>query len=278
MPWAKVDDRLAFHPKTLEAGNEAMGLWWRALSYAAGNLSNGFISNKSVAAMGGSNLAQELVNADLWEAVEGGYQFKNWCEYQPDANEYKSKQEQIKQKRSAAGSKGMAKRWESDNKTDNKPITNAITNALQTDNPEPEPEPDVKLRAIEVNTAQAEPAPKRKTIPSPEGFEEFWATYPAPKDKGRARTAFKSAIKKVSLEVILDGARRYATDPNRIDEFTKLPATWLNAEAWDNDPLPARTQPVTFGKMKKQEQDQALNDFLNATTPNQQKELGWSEL
>lgn len=34
MSWFKVDDHLAFHRKTLAAGNEAMGLWVRAGSWS----------------------------------------------------------------------------------------------------------------------------------------------------------------------------------------------------------------------------------------------------
>lgn len=79
--------------------------------------------------------------------------------------------------------------------------------------------------------------------PEPEGvdpFDEFWSTYPRRDDKGRARTAFASALRKTSVGAILDGARRYRDDPNRDPRYTKMPATWLNAEAWENAPLAAR--------------------------------------
>ncbi len=39
---------------------------------------------------------------------------------------------------------------------------------------------------------------------------------------------------------IIAGAKRYRDDPNREDEFTKHPSTWLNGACWDDDPLPAR--------------------------------------
>ena len=37
------------------------------------------------------------------------------------------------------------------------------------------------------------------------------------------------------------GAENYAADPNRVDQYTKLPASWLNAGAWENGALPERT-------------------------------------
>lgn len=72
-------------------------------------------------------------------------------------------------------------------------------------------------------------------------FEMFWEIYPKKLDKGKARKAFVKAMQIASVEEILDGARRYAEDPNLPEsQFVKYPATWLNAESWTNGPLPPR--------------------------------------
>ncbi len=71
-------------------------------------------------------------------------------------------------------------------------------------------------------------------------FDEWWQVYPVKKDKGRARTAFKAALKKTTAETLLDAAILYRDDPNRDPRFTKYPASWLNAEAWENGPLAPR--------------------------------------
>lgn len=71
-------------------------------------------------------------------------------------------------------------------------------------------------------------------------FGEFWSIYPKKVDKRAALKAFKSALKRAALEVIISGARKYAADPNREPRFTKNPATWLNADAWENESLPAK--------------------------------------
>ena len=65
-------------------------------------------------------------------------------------------------------------------------------------------------------------------------FSEFWKEYPLRKDKGHALRAFKSALKRAKFEEILAGAIAYRNDPTRKPEFTKYPATWLNADAWEN--------------------------------------------
>jgi uncharacterized protein YdaU (DUF1376 family) len=71
-------------------------------------------------------------------------------------------------------------------------------------------------------------------------FEIFWNTYPVKIGKGTAFKAWVKALKKATLEVIIEGADRYAKDPNREGEFTAHPATWLNGERWLDQPLPPK--------------------------------------
>jgi biotin operon repressor len=72
-------------------------------------------------------------------------------------------------------------------------------------------------------------------------FDEFWTHYPKKVDKGAAFRAFKKVIKQEAAENIIEGAKRYAEDPNLPEkQFIKNPATWLNAESWENGPLPKR--------------------------------------
>lgn len=88
-------------------------------------------------------------------------------------------------------------------------------------------------------------------------FAEFWATYPRTVGKPKARIAFDGALRRASFEEILAGAKRYAEDPNREDEFTAHPTTWLHRDGWDDPPLPKRStgrppdppRPMTSGEM-----------------------------
>lgn len=71
-------------------------------------------------------------------------------------------------------------------------------------------------------------------------FEQFWSAYPRKTDKAAARRIFNRIKPELWPEVIA-GAVRYAHDPNLPESvFQKHPKTWLNAEAWDNPPLPPR--------------------------------------
>ena len=84
----------------------------------------------------------------------------------------------------------------------------------------------------------------------PDDFETFWAAYPKRKDKKAALKAWKQATKEVDSSVLIEGARRYTEDPTRVPQYTKHPATWLNAGAWDNEPAEVDdrqpTEPVSI--------------------------------
>lgn len=67
-----------------------------------------------------------------------------------------------------------------------------------------------------------------------EQFETFWAAYPRRVAKGTARTAFAKALKKATLEEMLEAIKAYKLHkPERID--FKHPATWLNGECWHDE-------------------------------------------
>jgi len=73
-----------------------------------------------------------------------------------------------------------------------------------------------------------------------EMFELFWNIYPRRVGKAAAEKAFRKALTVTDVVSILEGARRYAEDPNRDPEFTAHPTTWLNAGRWDDEPMPSR--------------------------------------
>jgi hypothetical protein len=70
-------------------------------------------------------------------------------------------------------------------------------------------------------------------------FEVFWKAYPKKADKALAYRSYEKALKRANAERILEGAQQYRDDPRRDDAYTKNPSTWLNADAWENPPIPA---------------------------------------
>jgi uncharacterized protein YdaU (DUF1376 family) len=102
-------------------------------------------------------------------------------------------------------------------------------------------------------------------------FSEFWDAYPKKAAKGDARRAYLKALSRASHAEILAGAKRYKPDPN----FTKNPATWLNADCWLDEvpktngtvargpwkPLPSVVDPV---KPPPEERDRQLQRLMKA--------------
>lgn len=153
MAWFKVDDQLAFNAKIVAAGNEAMGLWVRAGSWSAAQLTDGFVPNHMAIAMA-NGMAKEcgadaLVMAGLWHEVEGGYQFHDWSEFQPSAEAEKEK----RRKRSLAGQKGAAARWggKSHGKRHSRPHEDRMAKECEVDAPtRPDPTRPINTSSSEV--------------------------------------------------------------------------------------------------------------------------------
>jgi hypothetical protein len=231
MAWGKVDDKLAFHPKVIEAGNEAMGLWVRAMSYACDHLTDGFISQGIVMALGGSKASERLVAAGLWLPVDGGWMFKDWFDYQPTSDDVRERREKSNSVRAEAGKKGAAARWngKTDSKTDGKPIANGMANEWQTpwqnDSPIPVPVP-IDLPKGSSNRGQRIPEDFHIT----EKMRE-WATREAPNlDIDRVTESFIDYWRSKA------GAGAVKTD---------WVATWRNWMRRDYDSRPKTTQPPT---------------------------------
>lgn len=105
--------------------------------------------------------------------------------------------------------------------------------------PEPENQASVFQASLEVTRINTE---KKKDIypASDDAWEKFWVAYPRKKDKQAALKAWKKALKDgVNPQDIIDGAVRYAQERASEDpQYTKYPASWLNAGSWANEPDP----------------------------------------
>ena len=113
-------------------------------------------------------------------------------------------------------------------------------------------------------------------------FTQFWDVYPSKKDKPRAKKSFQSALKRTSFDVILAGAQRYRDDPNRQDQFTKNPSTWLNNDAWDNPPEPAPVrklanweQAALLARKYREQAEQPAIEYYNETNVRELESSTW---
>lgn len=74
------------------------------------------------------------------------------------------------------------------------------------------------------------------------GFVEFYAAFPKRKDRLKAEKAWRAARRKgVLAEHMIEAAKRYSVETrDREARYIALPASWLNAGSYDNEPEPER--------------------------------------
>lgn len=139
-------------------------------------------------------------------------------------------------------------------------------NGLRT-NPYREPSEEEPLEEyISPPTPSRAAQPKAKRSEEDARFEEFYRAYPKKASKGRARKAWAKAVKLATPETIIAGAMRYAAERAGQDAtYTRHPATWLNDEAWHDEPAPAQQPGIRGGgghRSAKEHTRDAINRFL----------------
>jgi hypothetical protein len=107
MAWIKIDDNLVQHPKILEAGDEAIGLWVRLLSYSARYLTDGKISYAAARAILGRRYSpvRALLKTGLLEDNGEFYTIHNYLKYNPSRAETLTKRERDKERKASYSAK-----------------------------------------------------------------------------------------------------------------------------------------------------------------------------
>lgn len=273
--FAKISAKLYLNDKLQEfatSNPRAAWLWLNMITYAVDRKTDGFVSDFAAK----RHLAAErddleaLHGARLLDPADGGWRIHDFLESQVSTEE----QDAIKAKRSAAGRKGMAKRWSGKSaeqkQTDNKSITGVITNAQQTDNKhitetETETETDSNSSNEELlfparESDQPQPAePWTESSKLNTEFEAVWNAYPRKEDPRRAQFAYRDARRRASFAVILAGAQKLAHDPNLDVKYAQKLAKWLDSDGWMNGPIPShRDGPARTSNPARQRFDQNM--------------------
>ena len=137
---------------------------------------------------------------------------------------------QIAHKRIANGQQNVAKRWKNTGLDVEVVLAGANANHKPITKKE---EANASSISLDTNVSNSS---KRGLDKPPDRFMEFYAAYPRREDRRSAERAWKAACKRASPETIIAAAGRYAeTRDDENKKFTKLPATWLNADAWANE-------------------------------------------
>lgn len=153
MPWAKLDDRFHNNRKVRRVWRRcpvALGLHVMAITYCAGELTDGFVDEEFVFdQIPDDELRAEvilaLISAELWTNGDGdGWWINDYTEYNPSREEVLAKRE-----RTAAAGRlgGLAKAAaKQDAKQNAKAVAKGSLRSLPTPDPT-RPEPDLKSKA-----------------------------------------------------------------------------------------------------------------------------------
>ena len=218
MTWIKLDDSFADHPKVAGLSDRAFRVHITGLLYCGKYLTDGVIP-RSVANKfcinNASNLIKKLVESGLWKPVEGGFEINDYLKYQTS----KAQAEMEKETNRLRAQKARKARAEA--------LRNGVTaperSSTEAHTPTPTPTPTIKDKEVQiVRTA----------------FEQFWNVYPRRDGKKKALEAMGKALKKASIEIILEGVNRYITFLQTTTQQVAMPATWLNGERWNDEVIP----------------------------------------
>lgn len=107
MVWLRIDDQIAHHPKFIAAGPVAGWLWICGNAYCNKYLTDGFIRASALGTLGGvSNAkrwAEKLVEAGLWDRVDGGYRVHDFHDFNPTADAVKKKRADDRERKRNSG-------------------------------------------------------------------------------------------------------------------------------------------------------------------------------
>jgi hypothetical protein len=217
--FVKISHNIVENPKIVTLSCEARWAYLESIVYAARNFTDGLIDRRILHQRWSDSVIKELTTNDenpSWIMLNNGdVQIYAFCDWQMTADKRKEIQEK---KRNAGIKSGEARRQTNTTRTGVQQVfeQNANKNELE----------------LEVEQEKIKPL----AITSPE-FETWWSEYPKKVAKPAALKAWKGAISKTSIEVLLDSVKAYAVkNANTEQTYIANPATWLNQERWNDEP------------------------------------------
>lgn len=82
--YGRISPKLHAHRKSRLAGNAALGLWVKAISFSKAHHNAGYIKTEDALSLGTSEECTALVDAGFWDVVDGGYRFHDWNDVYAD--------------------------------------------------------------------------------------------------------------------------------------------------------------------------------------------------
>lgn len=245
MPWAKFDDDLLTNPKFMTVGAEAKLLYMSSIVHCAKALTDGMVQQRvalSIARLVGisdfATASEELVDAELWEITDGGWQIHDYLEYNPSREKVLAERDEARERMSKVRSRDVRPNIE---RTEQEPTENLIF-------PVPVPVPMNNMCVCDdVETADVETVDKPKAEYS-DDFEQFWQNYPRKIAKKEAYRAWTARLKGGALPGdMVSAAEHYAEyceQRHAETQYIKHAATFLGPDLHFRDYITGIPEPV----------------------------------
>ena len=243
MAWFKVDDGFHASHKLQSIPSRhrfaAAGLWVVAGSWAANQLTDGNVPDYMLKAWGATPAVIEcLVNAGLWDRVQGAYTFCSWREYQPSKADVEAERAASRARMREMRARRKTKVPQNDAEN-GEVFGRTVPNGSESvRNPDPtRPDPTRPTKETLSNESVL-----RKRIN--EQFETFWQAWPLKKGKEPARKALTKALQAgADFDTIMAGVEAYKRELGPISagktfdgRTPKWAQGWLNDQRWTDEP------------------------------------------
>ncbi len=167
MPWVRIDEHFADHPKVQQAGPLALALHVAALCYCNRFLTDGFVPEAKAKTLldvpDPDATVRALVSVGLWEKAASGYQIHDYLDYQPSKQSVTSERAKKKAAGEAGGKASAQARSQAGASAGTSASGQSESNPGSGSVPDTEPE-------------SSKPSPR----PADDGpaFDAFWKAYP----------------------------------------------------------------------------------------------------
>lgn len=221
--YIKLHDGMLDHPKIDPLSDAAFRLLIGSWCWCSRHLTDGVMPAATWNRRGSARVRAELVAAGLVRLRGDTVEFHDYLQHQRSAAQVAAMKEQRRNAGRAGGlanGKRTAKRTASESLSKSSSKTEAETEGSSYEEPQAETDTSSRNRSDE-----------------PDGFSAFWLAYPRKIAKPNAKKAYARALKVTTPAVLLAAATRYANERRGQDEkFTAHPASWLNAQRWEDEP------------------------------------------
>lgn len=105
MTWLRLDDQIAFHAKTIGAGNAAFGAWVRLTAWSCAQLTDGCVPAHVARSMATPSELRRLIDVGYLDRIDGGFAVHNFLDWNPKAADVTAARENEKRRKAQGRAK-----------------------------------------------------------------------------------------------------------------------------------------------------------------------------